>query len=118
MPNRSVSLPPQRTRKQSAEEINRAMSRFPLILQILGELNREQFPCPGDDDIRHGCERALTGMLCELSRIPVAPAGKACKAEEAAHSWLRDKSASNLVDADLLQRMQEFIENILNQAED
>lgn len=116
MPNKSVSLPPQKTRKQSSEEINRAMARFPLIVQILGELGREQMPLAGDDDIRHGCQRALIGMLSELSRIQPATPGKHTMAEETAQLWLHNPDASGLIDADILQRMQQFIDCILNSA--
>lgn len=90
------------------------MERFPLIVQILGELRLHQLPYPGDADIHHGCERALTAMLCELSRIEPAPSGKTSKAEETARSWLGGSAASSLVDADLLQRMQQFIDSILS----
>jgi hypothetical protein len=90
------------------------MARFPLLVQILAELNRDQIPMPGDADIRHGCERALTTMLSELARIEGAPAGKLSKAEEAAQSWLQIPEASKLIDADKLVRMQLFIDRILS----
>jgi hypothetical protein len=116
LPNQSASPPSQKTRKQSAEEINRAMARFPFLVQILGELSLTPVPFPGDDDIRHGCERALTTMLRGLSRIEGAPAGKSSKAEETAQSWLHNPAARQLIDADKLQRMQQFIDCILNSA--
>lgn len=114
MPNQPVSSPSENLRKQSAEEINRAMSRFPLIVRILGELRQTQVPHPGDSDIRHGCERALTSMLSELARIETAPAGKFSKAEEIAQGWFHSPEARQLVDADILQRMQIFIDFILS----
>lgn len=117
MSNQPVSLPPQKARKQSAEEINRAMARFPLLIQILAELNRDHIPLPGDADIRHGCERALTTMLSELSRIEGAPMGKPSKAEEAAQNWLQHPDAGKLIDADKLVRIQLFIDRILNPAD-
>jgi len=83
------------------------MARFPLILQILGELGQAPVPFPGDDDIRHGCE---------LARIKIAPAGKPSKAEETAQSWLSSPGSAQLIDADKLQRMQQFIDRILNSA--
>lgn len=104
------------SRRQAAEEINQAMARFPLIVQILGELNESPIPLPGDDDIRHGCERALTGMLSELARIQPVPPGKSSKAEETAQAWLHSTAAPPLVDVDKLQRMQQFIDCILNSA--
>lgn len=113
MPNQSVSSPSQKSRKQSIEEINRAMARFPLLVQILDELKRAPIPCPGDDDIRHGCERALTTILSELARIGCANPGKSSKAEETAQSWLQVPNARNLIDADKLERMQQLIDCIL-----
>ncbi len=111
-----MSPPAPQSRKLAAEEINRAMSRFPLIVRILGELDESPIPLPGDDDIRHGCERALTGMLSELARIEPVPPGKSSKAEEAAQAWLHSTAAHKLVDVDKLQRMQQFIDCILNSA--
>ena len=90
------------------------MARFPLLVQILAEINRDQIPMPGDADIRHGCERALTTMLSELSRIEGAPSGKSSKAEEAAQNWLQNPDAGKLIDADKLVRIQLFIDRILN----
>lgn len=117
MPHQPVSPPStSNLRKHSAEEINRAMARFPLLIRILGELNRDSVPFPGDSDIRHGCERALTSMLSELARIETAPPGKLSKAEETAQQWLQNPDASGLIDADKLQRMQLFIDCILNPA--
>ena len=113
MTNQPVSPPLQKSRKHSVEEINRAMARFPFVVQILGELNRTQIPNPGDDDIRHGCERALTTILSELARIGSASAGKPSKAEETAQNWLQMPEARKLIDADKLQRMQQLIDCIL-----
>ncbi len=114
MPNQPISILPEKTRKHSAEEINRAMARFPLILRILGELRNAQLPFPGDSDIRHGCERALTSLLSELAYIPKAPVGKSSKAEETAQAWLQNPAANELINADVLERMQQFIDAILN----
>jgi hypothetical protein len=111
-----MNPPSPRSRKLAAEEINRAMSRFPLIVRILGELDQSPIPLPGDDDIRHGCERALTGMLSELARIEPVEPGKSSKAEDTAQAWLQTSSAHKLVDVDILQRMQQFIDCILNSA--
>lgn len=109
----SDSHPPLKTRKRTAEAINHAMTRFPFIVQILGELRQAEVPYAGDEDIRHGCERALTAILVELARIEPAPPGKAVKAEEAALGLIHSKAAGLLVNADQLQRMQQFIERIL-----
>jgi hypothetical protein len=114
MLNQSVSPHPSHLRKQCAEEINRAMTRFPLIVKILKDLRETQIPKPGDNDIRHGCERALTSMLSELARIEIAPAGNSSKDEETARTWLHCPEARRFVDADILQRMQIFIDFILD----
>ncbi len=113
MPNQPARIPPQKPRKQSAEDINRAMARFPLIVEILDALAKEQLPLPGDADLYHGCQRALTGMLSELARIQPAQEGKSSKAEETAQGWLHHPDATRLVDADILQRMQQFIDRVL-----
>jgi hypothetical protein len=97
----------------AAEKINHAMARFPLILRILGELAESRFPLPGDDDVQHGCERALTRILSDLSRISPAVAGAPTPAEETATSWLNDPAASQLIDADRLERIQQLIDSIL-----
>lgn len=113
MPNELGNMPTEQTRKQAAEEINMAMARFPLILQILEELGKTSYPFPGDDDVRHGCERALTRILSELARIKPAGTGKSCKAEETALMWLQRPEIRRLIDADRLERMQQFIDSIL-----
>jgi hypothetical protein len=103
----------QKTRKQSTEEINRAMSRFPLIVEILGQLDKSEVPLPGDNDIRHGCQRALTAIMVELARIEPAASGKPSKSEAAALELLNEEESRRLIDADQLQRMQQFIERVL-----
>jgi hypothetical protein len=113
MSTKTELSPETKSRKHAAEAINRAMARFPLIVEILGELSKAPIPFPGDDDLRHGCDRTLTTLLAELARMEPAPDGKFSKAEESALSWLKDDDAARLVDADKLQRLQEFIERIL-----
>lgn len=107
------SHPPQMTRNQSAEAINHALTRFPMIVEILSEFEKAEIPFPGDADIRHGCERAITAMLVELARIEPAPSGKYSKTEETTINWLNSQAAHRLVNADQLQRIQQFIERIL-----
>lgn len=109
----SENHPPLKTRKLTAEEINHALTRFPLVVQVLGELRKAEFPHAGDEDIRHGCERALTSMLVELARIEPAPPGKTSKAEESALGLFHSKAAALLVNTEQLQRIQQFIERIL-----
>ncbi|WP_338288023.1 hypothetical protein [Luteolibacter sp. LG18] len=102
-------------RELVAESINRAMERFPLILEILEELSRAGIPHPGDVEIRHGCERGLTSMLAALARIPPAaispdPAGEM---EEKAGRWLLGEMPRRLVDAGRLERFEQFIGRLL-----
>ncbi|MEO5711923.1 MAG: hypothetical protein ABIT37_00395 [Luteolibacter sp.] len=115
MSTKTELSPETKTRKHSAEAINRAMARFPLLVEILGELGKAQIPFPGDDDLHHGCDRTLTTMLAELARIEPAPSGKSSKAEENARGWLTGDKTIRLVDADKLQRIHQFIDRILGQ---
>lgn len=101
-----------RTRESVANSVNRVMMRFSAIIEILDNLNRVEVPHPGDDDIRHGCQRALTAMLSELARIQPAPEGKISKAERIARAHLQIKYMEHLVDPDLLQRFEQFITRI------
>jgi hypothetical protein len=104
---------PLRTRQQATEEIGYAMERFPLIVKILGTLGEAEIPMPGDADIRHGCERALTAMLVALARIEPVQPGKPVAGEEAALNQLHGNHAVRLIDSDQLQRMHQFVERIL-----
>lgn len=108
---------PQKTRKQTAEAINRALVRFPLLLDVLEELSKQDFPCAGDQELRHGCERALTSILSRLAIIEPAPAGQSSNAEKIAESWLQGTRATRLIDASKLERMQQFIDRILGPKE-
>jgi hypothetical protein len=105
--------PPQTTHNQAVEAVSRAMTRFPMIVGILDELGKAEIPMPGDDDIRHGCQRAITAMMVELARIKPASAGKTTKAEGPLNDWIHSKDASRLINADQLQRIHQFIERIL-----
>jgi hypothetical protein len=101
------------TRDQSAEAIQRAMTRFPLIVEVLGQLREAGVPFPGDEDIRHGCQRAITAIMVELARIEPATPGRSTKAEAGAIPMIQDREAARLIDADQLQRMEQFIRRIL-----
>lgn len=86
-----------------------------MILEILQKLERAEAPMAGDDDIRHGCERALTALMVDLARIPAAPPGKLSKADLECIEWLQSEQAVRLINADLLQRMHQFIHRILGE---
>ncbi len=101
------------SRQHTAAAVCEALARFPLIVEILGELAKSQIPQPGDADIRHGCQRALTAMLLELSRIDPAPPGPVTKHEETALNWLHARAASQLIDPDQLERFEHFVGRIL-----
>ncbi len=115
MSTRIELSPDTKTRKHSADAINRAMARFPLIVEILGQLSEAQVPFPGDDDLHHGCDRTLTTMLAELARVEPAPPGKSSKAEENARGWLKGDKTVRLIDADKLERIQQFIDRVLGE---
>lgn len=106
--------PVQISRQEVAEKINLAMTRFPLILKIFREMNDAEVPAPGDLDIRHGCQRALTAILVEIARLDCAAPGKPSPAELTAQNWLNSPDAVQLIDSDVLQRIQQFIDCVLN----
>lgn len=119
MPARSailVKVPTPASRQQAVEAIDRTLARFPLVTRILGELGRESVPMLGDADLRHGCERALTGMMSGLAKIGRAPAGPAHDREDALRALCHRPDLRALVDADKLERLQQFIDAILGEA--
>lgn len=91
------------------------MTRFPLLVELLGELDSASVPFPGDDDLRHGCDRTLTTMLAELARIEPAPPGNSSKAADLARGWLKTDKSLRLIDADKLRLAHRFIERILGE---
>lgn len=101
------------SRQQAVDAIDRTLARFCLVLRVLDELRRQTIPSPGDAEIHHGCERALTGMLAELSRIGAAPASSPLEREQVIRTRLNDSKTRALVDADKLERMHQFIDRIL-----
>ncbi len=105
-----VSSPQRTDSRKSFGKIEEAITRFPLIVRTLADLEDTAVPYPGDADIRHGCERALTSMLSELARINredgASPGG------DSALEWLHGPAARRLVDADKLERMEQLIDAI------
>ncbi|MGD7651765.1 MAG: hypothetical protein ACQCXQ_01030 [Verrucomicrobiales bacterium] len=90
------------------------MTRFGLILDTLGALDRSELPHPGDADIRHGCERALTAILLELARIePVVQGSPLETTDNNPLTPLYSATANKLIDSDQLLRMEQFIHRIL-----
>lgn len=82
-------------------------------MEILGRLNRSDTPAAGDDDLRHGCERALTAMLVRLAQMKPAPPGKACKAEKSVRRHFQTKAAGEVIDSDQFQRLEQLVNRIL-----
>ena len=111
MPNAKITKPV--SRQQAVDAIDRTLARFCLVLRVLDELRREAIPSTGDAEIRHGCERALTGMLAELARIGAAPAASPLEREQVIRNCLNDSKTRALVDADKQERMHQFIDAIL-----
>jgi hypothetical protein len=100
-------------RESYAMAINRIMERFAMVVKIIETIDRTESPCTGDPDIIHGCQRALTAMLAELSLMDPAPAGKSSKAEKTALAGLRANRADQIIDPALFQRFELFINRIL-----
>lgn len=103
--------------EEVAREINRAMERFPLILENLDELAKSLVPAPGDAEIRHGCERAITAILAALAKIAPSiamfsamPAGPE---EQIARAWLLGELPSRLVDPARFACLNAFIVRLL-----
>ena len=103
--------------EEVAREINRAMERFPLILENLEELSKSLVPAPGDAEIRHGCERAITAILAALAKIdpPIGmpsaiPAGSE---EQIARTWLLGDLPGQLVDPARFACLNDFIDRLL-----
>lgn len=108
-PFNSLPVP---TREDAVQGIAQITRRLPLIVKILEELHDSPIPSPGDDDIRHGCDRALTAMLSALAKMRTAPDGVPSTSEHTVRALLGSHAAHGLVDADKLQRMQIFIDRI------
>jgi hypothetical protein len=89
-----------------------AMARFPLILEILGHLQSAEVPLPGDADLRHGCQRALTAMMAALSRLDPAGEDGTKGRVRADLDWIQSPAAARLIDADQLQRFQQLMERM------
>ena len=103
------------SREQTALAVLHAMTRFPLVLEILSELGNSTAPNPGDDDIRHGCQRAIEAILVDLSRIEPAVPGNPSEAEAETCRLIGGNSGEGLIHSDQLQRIHEFIDHIFGQ---
>lgn len=103
--------------EEVAREINRAMERFPLILENLEELSKSLLPAPGDAEIRHGCERAITAILAALAKIdpPIAMPSPMPEGfeEQIARAWLLGELPGRLVDPARFARLSDFIDRLL-----
>lgn len=88
------------------------MTRFPLVLEILGKLGKSDIPAPGDEDIRRGCDRAVTAILVDLARIEPVPAGIPCQAEDAIYRMLNSEAGVALIGPDKLQSIHELVSRI------
>ena len=108
----SDNRPSLKSRKQVADTVLHAMARFPRVLEILGELGKSDIPAPGDEDIRRGCDRAVTAILVDLARIEPAPPGIPCQAEEATYRMLNGEAGVALINPDKLQSIHELVSRI------
>ncbi|MEO8617059.1 MAG: hypothetical protein ABI600_18110 [Luteolibacter sp.] len=103
-------------RENTAQRINAIMARFPLILDILEELDTAAFPSPADDAIRHGTHRGLTeilGALAKVDRAPPVGTSEPSDAEDLAGTWLLGFKVREHVPADFFLRLQPLIHRVL-----
>jgi hypothetical protein len=107
------SFPPQKNRSHSAQAISRIMTRFPMIVGVLGELGKSPVPLPGDEEIRHGCTRAITAMLADLALVRPAPPGQPSHAELEVLGLLQKHAVTELINADHLERIDQLLHRIL-----
>ena len=103
-----------KTRKRAFDSVNHAMTRFPMILEVLGKIREAEIPFPGDSDIEHGCERALTAILSELAKIKPTSPGESDERIETTLGWIHGDAAERLIQPDLLERFEQFIRRILS----
>lgn len=89
-------------REKVVRSVNQALTRLDLILSILEKLNESLLSPPGDSDLRHGCERAITSILCALAKIePAEPSSSPPgRQEKAVRAALNGERLSRLIDAD------------------
>lgn len=106
-----------KTRADHAKDVSRVVARIPLVSEILRTLSRVPMPHPGDGDIRHGCERAMTSILSELAKIDIAPPGALSKPEEQVRRVLENERNESPIHADLLDRVRQFVDRIFGHAE-
>ena len=116
MHSKTVSTPLRKGQSpaDAVAQITLALSRFSLMVDILEKLSFSDVPLPGDADIRHGCERALTSMLSELAHIERVEDGEA-EVLMMTPEW-NTSLARRLIDADRLERVQQFIDSIMRPA--
>lgn len=102
------------TRADTVRRVYQAMKRFPMVVSMLETIHQSTVPLPGDAEIQHGCQRALTSMLAELSQIPPAAPGDPTAEESTITGWLTTPHACRLMDPDQLERFQNFLDRILS----
>lgn len=105
---------PKKTRADYAMDVSRVVARIPLLSEILRMLAIDPSPHAGDDDIRHGCERAMNSILAELSRITIAPPGNPSPSEEAVRRLLDNERNESPIDPETLGRVLQSVERILD----
>ena len=100
------------TRKHAAQRINTAMSRIPLLIEILDELDGGV--SPGDEDIRRGVHSAFASIFQCLEGIRTAPlVNPETEAEEVASEWLIGEQANRLIPSEILVGLSQEISRIL-----
>lgn len=77
--------------EKTAQRINAIMARFPLILDILEELEGASSTSPADEFIRQGALRGVAEMVSALKRLEPAPCGAGDRKTDAvdlATTWM------------------------------
>lgn len=106
--------------EQIALRINQSLHRFPLILDILEEI--DQATHVGDEDLKHGSLRAIQSMLDRLRKIPAVaepsresptPITEPTPAEQIAGEWLLGERPKNLLPAPILGELESLISRLL-----
>lgn len=108
---------PKKTRPDYAMDVSRVVARIPFLSEILRTLAIDSAPRAGDDDIRHGCERAMNSILAELSKITIAPPGNPSPFEDAVRRLLENERNGSPINPETLGRILQSVERILGSHE-
>ena len=110
MPEIKPDIHPSQDRRDAGEAVSRILHRLPLVADVLQRINEAALPSAGDDELRRGCERAITSILAELARLD--PAGHTHDDTISADQWL-DKKLRDSLDVVTVERIEQLIARVL-----